>query len=250
MSDLKLQGVVEMSSEGAENAFNRIGEKADAMASNVVRAADQAGKAADGIGDGATRSAEEFTRAEGKIVASIKRATTQLEQMGKTASQKLEMRINTQGLDPSRFEPMLAKLRELEAAQVRAGVAGKGMGQGLQNTSYQLQDFIVQVNGGTDATKALAMQLPQMLVGFGTAGAAIGVVAALLPNLISLFGNSADSAITFKDAMSDFDKAIGNVGQTVRTFDLDPLYEQFNNSSAAVRAATIEHGGRRRAWGR
>lgn len=241
MSDqLKIQGVVEMSSDGAEGALNRIGDKAGQMASKVATSAEKAGKAVYGIGDGASRSADEFTRSEGKIVASIKRATTQLELIGKTASQRLEFKINTQGLDTAKFEPLLAKLRELESAQVRAGVAGKGMGQGLQNTSYQLQDFIVQVNGGTDATRALSMQLPQMLVGFGAAGAAIGVVAALLPNLISLFGESADSAKDFKGAMSDFDKAIGNVVQTVRTFDLDPLYEQFNNSTAAVRAATLE----------
>lgn len=229
-----------MSSEGAEGALNRVGAAADKMARQTEQAADKAGKAVDGIGTGATKSAEEFSRSEGKIVASIKRATTQLEQLGKTASQKLEMRISTQGIDATKFEPYLARLRELEAAQARVGVSGRGMGGQLQNTSYQLQDLIVQVNGGTDATKALAMQLPQMLVGFGAAGAAIGVVAALLPNLIGLFGDSAKESKKLSDAMSDFDKAIGNVGQTVKTFDMEKLYEQFNGSSAAVRAATLE----------
>ena len=122
----------------------------------------------------------------------------------------------------------------------RVSTSGAGFKNQLQNTSYQLQDFITQVNGGVDATKALGQQLPQMLVGFGAAGAAIGVVAALLPNLIAAFTDSAAGAKSFSDAMSDFDKSIGKVGQTTKTFDLEPLYEQFNKSSAAVRAATME----------
>lgn len=175
-----------------------------------------------------------------KISASIKRATTNLELLGKTASQKLEINIANKGLDAAKFEPLLVKLRDLEAAQSRIGTSSRGMGSQLQNTSYQLQDFIVQVNGGTDASKALGQQLPQMLVGFGAMGAAVGVVAALLPNLISAFSASAAGAKTFSDAMSDFDKAIGEVGSTTKQFDMEKLYEEFNKSSGAVRAATIE----------
>ena len=173
MSDLKIQGVVEMSSEGAERAFDRIGQKADSMAAKVTQTSGQAGQAVDQIGAGADRSATEFTRAEGRIVSSIKRATTELQNLGKTASQRLELRIDTSGLDKAKFEPLLANLRELEAAQNRVTGSGRSFAGGLQNTSYQLQDFIVQVNGGTDATRALAMQLPQMLVGFGAAGLAM-----------------------------------------------------------------------------
>lgn len=239
-NDLKIQGVVEMSSEGAERAFDRIGQKADSMAAKVTQTSGQAGQAVDQIGAGADRSATEFTRAEGRIVSSIKRATTELQNLGKTASQRLELRIDTSGLDKAKFEPLLANLRELEAAQNRVTASGRGYSGQLQNTSYQLQDFIVQVNGGVDATRALGMQLPQLLGGFGAAGAAIGVVAALLPNLISLFSDSADGAKSLDDAMSGLSDAVGDVGQTVKTFDMTGLYEQFNAANAATRAATIE----------
>jgi hypothetical protein len=239
-SDLKIQGVVEMSSEGAERALDRVGDKAGQMASRLEKEAGKAGKAVDGIGDGAGKSADEFTRAEGKIVASIKRTTQSLEQLGKTASQKIELRIADRGLDSARFEPMLAKLRELESAQNRVVTSGRGFGSGLQNTSYQLQDFIVQVNGGTDATKALGQQLPQMLVGFGAAGAAVGVLAALLPNIIQAFGSSASGAKNLGDAMGDFGKAIGAVGESVKQFDMDKVYEEFNKASGATRGAIVE----------
>lgn len=240
MSDIKVQGVVEMSSESAERALNRVGTVAEGMAKKVEGSADKAGKAVDNIGSGAGKISAEFTRVEGNIFNSVKRATAHLEQLGKTASQKIELRIADKGLDAAKFEPALAKLRELEAAQSRVVTSSRSFGGGLQNTSYQLQDFIVQVNGGTDATRALSMQLPQMLVGFGAAGAAIGVVAALLPNLIQAFGNAGESSKKFSDAMSDFDKAVGDVGSTVKEFDMEKLYEQFNQSSDAVRNATIE----------
>lgn len=240
MSDLKVQGVVEMSTEGVERALDRVGDKAGQMAGRLSKEADKAGKAAEGIGEGADKGAEKFTRAEARISRSIQSATKHLELLGKTASQKFEISLIEKGLDASKFEPALVKLRELESAQTRVAASGRGMGSGLQNSSYQLQDFIVQVNGGVDATKALGMQLPQMLVGFGAAGAAVGVLAALLPNLVSAFSSSAEGAKDFKEAMSDFDKAIGDVGQATKTFDMDKLYEEFNKSSGAVRAATLE----------
>lgn len=143
---------------------------------------------------------------------------------------------------------------ELEAAAKRAsqqasdGAAkasaemGRSMNVGrvVQNTANQLTDFIVQVNGGTSATLALSQQLPQMLYMFGAAGAAIGVVAALVPNLVSAFSNAGFGAKTFADAMSDLKKAIGDVGQATKTFDMEGLFEEFNKSSLVVRQATIE----------
>lgn len=240
MSDLKVQGVVEMSTEGVERALDRVGDKAGQMASRLSKEADKAGKAAEGIGEGADKGAEKFTRAEARISRSIQSATKNLELLGKTASQKFEISLIEKGLDASKFEPALVKLRELESVQTRVAASNRVYGSALQNSSYQLQDFIVQVNGGVDASRALGMQLPQLLGGFGAAGAAIGVLAALLPNLVSAFSSSAEGAKDFKEAMSDFDKAIGDVGQATKTFDMDKLYEEFNKSSGAVRAATLE----------
>jgi hypothetical protein len=240
MSDLKIQGVVEMSSEGAERAFARVGQTAEQMAQKVAQTASQAGQAVDQIGTGATDSADSFTRAEGKIVASIKRATTQLQMLGKTASERIELNIDTKGLDRGKFEPLLAGLRELEAAQVRAARTGSHFSGGLQNTAYQMQDFIVQVNGGTAAMTALSMQLPQLLAGFGAFGAAAGVVAALLPSLAALLSDTGTEAKTLEDALSGMDGAVSQVGRTARSFDMEALFEQFNKSSGAARTATIE----------
>lgn len=250
MSDsLKIQGVVEVSTEGAESSLGRVGNAADKMAVNMSAAGAKAGKAVDQIGEIAKATGEKFTRAESVITGSLKKLAVEAAK-AKSVTEGLgniEFNIAAKGLDPAKFQPMINVVRQLaaeyshlETAQARTSGSSGQFGRGLQNSSYQLQDFIVQVNGGVDATKALGQQLPQLLVGFGAAGAAIGVVAALLPNIIAAFSNSAEGAKKFSDALSDFDKAVGDVGSTVKSFDMEKLYEEFNNSSSAVRAATIE----------
>ena len=131
-------------------------------------------------------------------------------------------------------------LAGLSQAQTAAAASGTKLGGGMQNLSYQLQDFVVQVNGGVSATTALSMQLPQLLGGFGALGAGLGVVVALLPNLVSAFSDTEGGAKSLKDAMSGLDSAIGEVGQAVQTFDMEALFEQFNASTKVVQAATIE----------
>ena len=125
-SDLRIQGEVVVNSEQAESAFNRVGDKAQQMATEVATSAGKAGQSVDKIGDGAGASAEKFTRAESRISASIKRATNELELLGKTASQRLEFNIADKGLDASKFEPALKKLREIEAQAMQAQRAATG----------------------------------------------------------------------------------------------------------------------------
>lgn len=84
-------------------------------------------------------------------------------------------------------------LRRLEAATARASSSGGGLGkiseqakegtaqfgrlqQGMQSAGYQLQDFAVQVQGGTSALTALSQQASQFLGVFGTGGAIAGAV--------------------------------------------------------------------------
>lgn len=248
MSDLKIQGVVEMSSEGAERAFDRIADKAGQMTSRVEKEAGRAGKAVDSIAEGANKGAQEFNKAQGVMIQSMERWLKKSEEFGKSMSEKMVVRARNMGLDTAFMDPWLAKMREVELAQARATAGSAAMAAGyggqfsnnVRNASFQIQDFAVQVNGGVDATKALAMQLPQMLVGFGTAGAVIGVVAALLPNLVQAFGSTAGASKTLGDAMSDFNKAIGAVGETVKQFDMDKVYEEFNKANGATKAAIAE----------
>lgn len=120
MADFGVTGEVVVTSEKAESAFDRVGDKASQMANEVVTSAGKAGQAVDKIGDGADKGAEKFTRAEARMRDSIKRSTRELEMLGKTASQKFEANLEFKGLDKAKFQPFLNELRQAEEATKRA----------------------------------------------------------------------------------------------------------------------------------
>lgn len=53
------------------------------------------------------------------------------------------------------------------------------MTRGIQNAAFQMQDFAVMTGMGVSASRALALQLPQLLGGFGVLGAVLGAVVAI-----------------------------------------------------------------------
>lgn len=110
----------------------------------------------------------------------------------------------------------------------------------IQNTSYQLTDFVTQVQMGTRASVALGQQLPQMLAGFGAMGAAIGLVVSLTPTLVDAFLSSSNASKKLEESVDDLYKVLGSVGETAAEFSMDNLYKEYNKANAATRAAIIE----------
>ncbi|MDT1060326.1 hypothetical protein RM190_00570 [Paracoccus sp. CPCC 101403] len=107
---------------------------------------------------------------------------------------------------------LAASAANTNAALAKQNASTGKFTSGLQNASYQLQDVIVQVTGGTSAVRALGQQLPQLLSGFGAIGAVVGVVAAALPALwsafaggkeIKKFADAADALQSSLDGMAD-----------------------------------------------
>lgn len=95
------------------------------MASKVAASANKAGQAVDGIGDGADKGAQKFTRSQARVLAEIEKSTRALENLGKTASQRIEAKLTLTGWDRSAFEPALAKLREAEESTKRLALSSK-----------------------------------------------------------------------------------------------------------------------------
>jgi lambda family phage tail tape measure protein len=119
---------------------------------------------------------------------------------------------------------------KIEKATQAANSSYKGFGGGVRNASYQLSDFVVQVQGGTSALRALGQQLPQLLAGFGlfgvVAGLASTVVIAIIENF-DLFASKSDKA---SQALNRFNTELNNasgLGDRVSTF-----VKAFGSSSA------------------
>lgn len=116
MADLSVTGEVVVTSEKAEAAFDRVGDKATQMANEVTTSAGKAGQAVDGMGDSAEKSAEKFTRADSLMRAAIMKSTRELELLGKTASQRFEAQIDLKGLEKAKFQEAISGLQAMESA--------------------------------------------------------------------------------------------------------------------------------------
>lgn len=162
----KIQLGTEVDATGAAQGFEKVKQGARDMAQGVVQAGQAAGKGMDAIADGAKRAADGFSREEGRLRASIQRATIDLQTLGGTASQKLEAKINLQGLDPAKFQPYLAALKQTEEAQ-------RAVAQS-QASSSSSNSFLTSLQGQAAAigkTKADLLEMKAAELGLATAAA-------------------------------------------------------------------------------
>lgn len=85
----------------------------------------------------------------------------------------------------------------------QATSVNRNFGRSIQNASFQVGDFAVQMASGQRASLALAQQLPQLLGGFGVMGAVMGAVVAIGGALIPVLGKLGGAAIDFGDALDE-----------------------------------------------
>ena len=82
----------------------------------------------------------------------------------------------------------------------------------IQNTAFQLQDIVVQLEQGTSVSRTLGQQLPQLLGGFGALGAVAGVAAGLVfalgGVLVSSLNDSAEASKNLKESLEELDAVI------------------------------------------
>lgn len=114
----------------------------------------------------------------------------------------------------------LASTAYLGAAQAAPRLAGAVGAVGgrfanaapqIQNASYQIGDFAVQVANGTNAGVALGQQLPQLLGGFGVLGAVVGAAVAVGVPLVSWL-------LSTEDAADDTGKQIGALTSAIADY--------------------------------
>jgi hypothetical protein len=133
------------------------------------------------------------------------------------------------------LEALQAEYRRTEAAQEaltrstgRWSTVTRGGAGGMQNFAFQLQDIFTQIGMGVPLMISLGQQAPQILSGFGTVGATLGVVAAaVLPLSAAVFGlgyaqrGAADDAETFEDRLDKLSDAIDRYREVSRAANAD-----------------------------
>ena len=107
----------------------------------------------------------------------------------------------------------------------------------LQNVGFQVQDFAVQVGGGTSATQALAQQLPQLLSGLGLFGVLAGTAAAVLIPLGGVIFNMGEKAQT---TTKQIETLVGKINElkaanaVYSSEGIDQLIAKYGELNAAV----------------
>ena len=156
MADLNITGSVRVDASQAEGEFRRLGGAAERMSRDIGESAGRTGRSINSIGAGANQSAAQLTRSQSRIRDEISRTTTQIQQLGKTASQKFEIKIAAQGLDPTQFGPYLRRLREVEAAQASQASGAARAAQGTAVNSAAMTRAAGAANEMGNALRVLA----------------------------------------------------------------------------------------------
>ena len=136
-------------------------------------------------------------------------------------------------------------LAQLEARQQavlatldRSGAAATRFGTGLQQASFQLTDAVVQFQGGVAPAVIFAQQAPQLLGAFGALGAALGLVAALAPPVLSFFFGAGEAARDLDTILGDLEGSTGRVTDSLKLLRDPRLTETFGALTTDIREMT------------
>ena len=122
----------------------------------------------------------------------------------------------------------------ISGAMGRVGSAFKNNASSIQNASFQLSDFIVQMQGGADASRVLGQQLPQLLGGFGALGAIAGVAIGALLSFAPAMFDTADAAEDLKEKMDALEDAMQRLNAAQKGQSLQDLAAQYGAQAAAA----------------
>jgi len=150
-------------------------------------------------------------------------------------------------LQPSKLRPAIDGVENLNRAVQKSQAGFRASNQVLQQASYQVTDFVIQVSGGVSALRAFGQQAPQLLAAFGGGGALAGVFIALgagIADLIMKFGGvkSIDDAIkelkTSTQGLTDASNTLTNVDLS----SLGKAYREANREGKDLIDANVRLG--------
>ncbi len=138
--------------------------------------------------------------------------------------------------------------REGQRAMTQVETSTNRMGSSLQNAGFQVSDFFVQVSAGTDPTRALAQQMPQLLQGFGLIGVAASVLVAALPSLWSLFDEGTQDAEALQKELDSVGKAVDAASSAAERArePIESLRKKYGDLAESIRDARVQEAELRR----
>ncbi|EAU0325372.1 tail protein (tape measure) [Salmonella enterica] len=223
---------------GYANSMDNQLRKLNTNVSGIARAMEEARSGTGG-------ASSEFSRAE-SIIEALGNQLAVLDEAQENGARSAavlaaQLRAGSKATDEEK-----QKIGELTGRlyDMKTGVENGAKGTGnwktsMQQAGYQVQDFIIQVQGGQSALVAFAQQGSQLAGAFGPSGAVIGAVIALgsviAGTLITSLNGGKSAMDALKDAAESMDKVITISNQGVAA--LSDKYAALERTNANV--ATI-----------
>ncbi|EPH7678894.1 phage tail tape measure protein [Escherichia coli] len=195
---------------GYANSMDNQLRKLNTNVSSIARAMEEARSGTGG-------ASSEFSRAE-SIIEALGNQLAVLDEAQENGARSAavlaaQLRAGSKATDEEKQKigELTGRLYDMKTG-VETGAKGTGAWKNsMQQAGYQVQDFIIQVQGGQSALVAFAQQGSQLAGAFGPGGAVIGSVIALSSVLAGVLITSLNGGKNAMDALKDAAEAMDKV---------------------------------------
>jgi len=196
---------------GYANSMDNQLRKLNTNVSGIARAMSEARSSTGGASSEFSRS-ESILEALGNQLAVLDEAQENGARSAAILAAQLRAGSKASDDEKQKIGELTGRLYDMKAS-VDTGTKSHGKWKsGMQQAGYQVQDFIVQVQGGQSALVAFSQQGSQLAGAFGPGGAVVGAVIALSTvvagTLVASLNNGKSAVDSLKDAIETTDKVI------------------------------------------
>lgn len=195
---------------GYANSMDNQLRKLNTNVSGIARAMEEARSGTGG-------ASSEFSRAE-SIIEALGNQLAVLDEAQENGARSAavlaaQLRAGSKATDEEKQKigELTGRLFDMKGAADISMGSNKGWKSSMQQAGYQVQDFIVQVQGGQSALVAFAQQGSQLAGAFGPGGAVVGAFIALSSVIAGVLITSLNGGKTAMDALKDAAEAMDKV---------------------------------------
>lgn len=195
---------------GYANSMDNQLRKLNTNVSGIARAMEEARSGTGG-------ASSEFSRAE-SIIEALGNQLAVLDEAQENGARSAavlaaQLRAGSKATDEEKQKigELTERLFDMKGAADTSMGSNKGWKSSMQQAGYQVQDFIVQVQGGQSALVAFAQQGSQLAGAFGPGGAVFGAIIALGSVLAGVLITSLNGGKNAMDALKDAAEAMDKV---------------------------------------
>ncbi|HGA3334844.1 TPA: tail protein (tape measure) [Enterobacter hormaechei] len=223
---------------GYANSMDNQLRKLNTNVSGIARAMEEARSGTGG-------ASSEFGRAE-SIIEALGNQLAVLDEAQENGARSAavlaaQLRAGSKATDEEKQKigELTGRLFDMKSAADTSMGSNKGWKSSMQQAGYQVQDFIVQVQGGQSALVAFAQQGSQLAGAFGPGGAVVGAVIALSSVIAGVLITSLNGGKNAMDALKDAAEAMDKV-ITISQNGVAALSDKYANLARTnAEAATI-----------